>query len=392
MKKIFLSLAVVCLVLTGCSTDDDNGVVVGGPEDPIGGTDDDGGGNGDDGNDGEETGDPLLYNPSGNLQDLASFPVGNIVSASRLASSTDQNFRDLLNKDYNSITAENDMKMANMFVGPDSFDFSDGDAIVAYAKANGMRVHGHALVWHPDYAIPDWLENFEGTDEEFEAQIENYIKSTVAHFAEEKDENGNSIVTGWDVVNEYFDGGNIRSSLFTQRMGQNYIDRIFQWAREADPDVLLFYNDYNIAGEPNKRNAILSMVSRFKNNGIPIDGVGMQMHLNIEWPSLDEITQAITDVTDSDLLVHISELDIGVNPDDDITSLSVSRAQEQEDFYQYVTSEYNSIVPAGQQYGITVWGARDQDSWRYDGGTEWPLLYNANYEFKIAHRGFAEGL
>lgn len=391
MKKFFLRLAVVCLIVTGCSSEDDSGVVVGGPEDPVGGTDDDGG-NGEDGDDGGQTGDPLLYTPSSGLQDLASFPVGNIVSASRLESSSEQNFRNLLNKDYNSITAENDMKMTNIFRGPDNFDFSDGDAIVAYAKANGMRVHGHALVWHPDYAIPDWLENFDGTDEEFEAHIENYVKTTVAHFAEEKDENGTSIVTGWDVVNEYFDGGNIRSTLFTQRMGQNYIDKIFTWAREADPEVLLFYNDYNIAGEPNKRNAILSMVSRFKNNGIPIDGVGMQMHLNIEWPSLDEISQAITDVTNSDLLVHISELDIGVNPDDDITSLSVSRAQEQEEFYNYVTSEYNSIVPAGQQYGITVWGVRDQDSWRYDGGTEWPLLYNSNYEFKIAHRGFAEGL
>ena len=382
MKKNFLRLIVVCLFSVSCSSDDSNGPTVGGP---TGGTDDDE----------VVSGDPLLYIPSENLKDIASFPIGNIVSAARLDSSLEAEFKTLLNTDYNSITAENDMKMNNIFIGPDTFDFSDGDAIVTYAKANGMRVHGHALVWHPDYAIPDWLENFAGTDDEFEAHIENYVKTTVEHFAEEKDANGNSIVTGWDVVNEYFDdSGDIRNSLFTQKMGSDYIKKIFQWAREADPDVKLFYNDYNIAGQTNKRSSILSMVSSFQNSvpAIPIDGVGMQMHLGLAWPSLQEITTAITEVTNSGLLVHISELDIQVNSNEDITSLTVERAQEQELFYNHVSSEYNSIVPSDKQYGITIWGMRDQDSWRYDGGTDWLLLYNSNYEFKISHRGFADGL
>lgn len=379
MKKLFFSLIVTSIIFTSCSKDDSNGVSVGGPS---GGSDDV-----------VNPGDPLLYTPSDNLKDIANYPIGNIVSASRLTSSSEGEFRVVLNNDFNSITAENDMKMANMFVGPNSFDFSDGDAIVAYAKANGMRVHGHALIWHPNYAIPDWLENFSGTDAEFEAHIENYVKTTVEHFALEVDANGNSIVAAWDVVNEYFDdNGDVRSTLFTQRMGSDYIERIFQWAREADPNVKLFYNDYNIAGQTNKRSSILSMANSFQNSGIPIDGIGMQMHLSSAWPSQQEVTQAITDVAGSNLLVHISELDIGINPNDDINSLTVERAQEQEALYNHVSSEYSSIVPSSQQYGITVWGVRDQDSWRYDGGTEWPLLYNENFEFKIAHRGFADGL
>ena len=379
MKKIFFSIIVTSIIFISCSKDDSNGVSVGGPS---GGSDDV-----------VNPGDPLLYTPSDNLKDIANYPIGNIVSASRLTSSSEGEFRVVLNNDFNSITAENDMKMANMFVGPNSFDFSDGDAIVAYAKANGMRVHGHALIWHPNYAIPDWLENFSGTDAEFEAHIENYVKTTVEHFALEVDANGNSIVAAWDVVNEYFDdNGDVRSTLFTQRMGSDYIERIFQWAREADPDVKLFYNDYNIAGQTNKRSSILSMANTFQNSGIPIDGIGMQMHLSSAWPSQQEVTQAITDVAGSNLLVHISELDIGINPNDDIYSLTVERAQEQEALYNHVSSEYSSIVPSSQQYGITVWGVRDQDSWRYDGGTEWPLLYNENFEFKIAHRGFADGL
>lgn len=379
MKKLFFSIIVTSIIFTSCSKDDSNGVSVGGPS---GGSDDV-----------VNPGDPLLYTPSDNLKDIANYPIGNIVSASRLTSSSEGEFRVVLNNDFNSITAENDMKMANMFVGPNSFDFSDGDAIVAYAKANGMRVHGHALIWHPNYAIPDWLENFSGTDAEFEAHIENYVKTTVEHFALEVDANGNSIVAAWDVVNEYFDdNGDVRSTLFTQRMGSDYIERIFQWAREADPNVKLFYNDYNIAGQTNKRSSILSMANSFQNSGIPIDGIGMQMHLSSAWPSQQEVTQAITDVAGSNLLVHISELDIGINPNDDINSLTVERAQEQEALYNHVSSEYSSIVPSSQQYGITVWGVRDQDSWRYDGGTEWPLLYNENFEFKIAHRGFADGL
>ena len=382
MKKNILRLVIVCLFTVGCSSDDGNSVAVGGPS---GGTDDDG----------VVSGDPLLYIPTENLKDMTSFPIGNIVSAARLASSSASEFRTILNTDYNSITAENDMKMNNIFIGPDTFDFSDGDAIVAYAKANGMRVHGHALVWHPEYAIPDWLENFTGDDEQFEAHIENYVKTTVEHFAAETDANGNSIVTGWDIVNEYFDdNGGVRNSLFTQRMGSDYIRKIFQWAREADPDVKLFYNDYNIAGQTNKRSAILSMVNNFQNSvpAIPIDGIGMQMHLGLAWPSLQEISLAITNVTNSGLLVHISELDIMVNSNNDITSLTLERAQQQEVFYNHVSSEYSSIVPSGQQYGITIWGVRDQDSWRYNGGTEWPLLYNSNYEFKLSHRGFADGL
>ncbi len=379
MKKLFFSLIVTSIIFTSCSKDDSNGVSVGGPS---GGSDDV-----------VNPGDPLLYTPSENLKDIANYPIGNIVSASRLTSSSEGEFRVVLNNDYNSITAENDMKMANIFTGPGNYDFSDGDAIVAYAKANGMRVHGHALIWHPEYAIPDWLENFTGTDQEFEALIEDYVKATVEHFAIEVDANGNSIVAAWDVVNEYFDdNGDVRSTLFTQRMGSDYIERIFQWAREADPNVKLFYNDYNIAGQTNKRSSILSMANSFQNSGIPIDGIGMQMHLSSAWPSQQEVTQAITDVAGSNLLVHISELDIGINPNDDINSLTVERAQEQEALYNHVSSEYSSIVPSSQQYGITVWGVRDQDSWRYDGGTEWPLLYNENFEFKIAHRGFADGL
>ena len=382
MKKIFKMLFVL-FVITGCSTDDDTGgPKVGGPTEPT-----EGGG-------GDNTGDPFTYSATSDLKDIVDFPIGNIVSASKLASgsATNQTFKEVLNREYNSITAENDMKMANIFTAPGTYDFSDGDEIVAYAKANGLRVHGHTLVWHQ--SIPSWLQNFDGTDEEFETLIEEYVKATVSHFAEETMTfNGEevSVVAGWDVVNEVWDGSSLRNSLFRERMGDDYASKLFTWAREADPEVKLFYNDYNIAGETSKRNMILNMVNNFLSNDVPIDGIGMQMHLNHNWP-VDDLPASIEAVAATGLLVHISELDVKVNYSDDITEFTEERAQAQEEQYQRAAYHYVTKVPADQQYGLTIWGFRDSDSWLYEGGNDWPLLYNNNFETKIAHRGLIQGL
>lgn len=384
LKIIPVLLLALCI---GCSSGDDGGgPQVGGPtENPDPDSDNP------PTDDGPDNGDPFLYNADQNLKDVASFPIGNIVSASKLASTSSSNttFKQLLNQEYNSITAENDMKMANMFTGPDTYDFSDGDAIVAYALENGFRVHGHALIWHQ--SIPNWLNTFEGTDEEFEAQVEAYVKATVAHFAEVTNGEGIPVVASWDVVNEYFDGSSVRTSLFTQRIGTDFHEKAFQWAREADPDVKLFYNDYNIAGQVDKRNAILNMVSNFLSNDIPIDGIGMQMHLNHDWPSTD-LPTSIQDISDSGLLVHVSELDVKANYSDDLDELTVERAQAQEEQYQRVGYYYTTIVPPAQQFGLTLWGIRDQDSWLYEGGSDWPLLYDNDFNTKITHRGLVAGL
>ncbi|MCP9199073.1 endo-1,4-beta-xylanase [Gramella sp. GC03-9] len=386
MKKVFRML-IILLVVTGCSTDDDGGPKVGGPTDPVDG------GNGDDGGDGDAE-DPFTYTAASDLKEVVDFPIGNIVSASKLASGSaaNQTFREVLNREYNSITAENDMKMANIYRGPGNYDFSDGDAIIDYAKANGLRVHGHTLVWHA--SIPSWLENFDGTDEEFETLIEDYVKATVSHFAQETmtyDGEEVSVVAGWDVVNEVWDGSSLRNTLFRERMGDDYAAKLFTWAREADPDVKLFYNDYNIAGDTSKRNLILGMVNNFINNDVPIDGIGMQMHLNHNWP-VDDLPTAIEQVAATGLLVHISELDVKVNYNDDISEFTVERAQTQEEQYQRAAYHYVTKVPEDQQYGLTIWGFRDNDSWLYDNGNDWPLLYNNDFETKIAHRGLVQGL
>jgi len=374
MKKI-MRLLFIAVMIIGCSSSD------GGPSGPIVGGPTGGGGNGGGGNGGGST---TEY-----LKDHANFSIGNIVSAFKLASSSSDNtqMKTILLDEYTSITAENDMKANNMFTGPTSYDWSDGDAIVAYAKANGLRVHGHALAWHNQQ--PGWFNTFSGTNEEFETAVMDYITAAVAHFAEEKDSNGNSIVASWDVFNEAFDPNASSNVLFTKI--DDVVAKCFTAARAGDPNVKLFYNDYNIAGDPNKRNNIINMVNDLVSRSIPIDGIGMQMHLNHDWPTSD-LPTAIQDIANTGLLVHVSELDIKANFNSDVSELTAARAQAQADQYQNAAYYYTTIVPTAQQHGITVWGFRDQDSWLYDGNTDWPLLYDNNFDPKPAYDGFVEGL
>lgn len=393
MMKNLIKLLFVSLLIVACSSDDDTTPVPGEPVTPVnpGGDDDD-----DDviennaGNPDAVAIEGFTYIPTDLPLEIVDYPIGNIVSADKLASGTADNllFKDILLAEYNSITAENDMKPGNMFLGPNEgdYDYSDGDAIVAYAKANNLRVHGHVLVWHSQQ--PGWFSSFAGTDEEFEEAILNYVTNTVAHFAEAKFDNGDPVVSGWDVVNEVFeDPGNV---IYT-RTSDDFVAKCFQAARAGDPDVKLFYNDFNIAGDGTKRAKILAMVEDFQERDIPIDGIGMQMHLNHDWPSTD-LPTAITDIANTGLLVHASELDVKANYNDDVTQLTTTRASEQENQYQRAAYYYETLVPDNQKFGITLWGFRDQDSWLYQGGNDWPAVYDNEFNYKISHRGFVNGL
>ena len=333
-----------------------------------------------------------IYEAQNSLKDLASFPIGNVVSANKIQSNNE--FISVLLNDFNSITAENDMKMRNMFIGPNEYDFTDGDLIVSFAKENGIRVFGHALIWHS--SIPDWLQNFSGTDLEFEEQVENYIKATVHHFSEQKmiiDGEEVSVVAGWDVVNEAFTS-QAENAIFKQRIGSDYLKKCFLWAREADPEVKLFYNDYGLESNTNKLSLVLNMIDEFRNDNVPIDGIGLQMHIDHISPLLLQIDNNLQAIINKDILIHFSELDITVNRNNDITDLTYERAESQENRYRDIVNLYLNVPPLNR-FGITLWGMRDIDSWllnHYNNPNEYPLLFNPNYETKLSHRGFAEGL
>ena len=333
-----------------------------------------------------------LYDAKINLKDAASFPIGNIVSANKLDSN--KQFTSVLLKNFNSITAENDMKMRNIFIGPNKYDFSDGDKIVAFAKKHGLRVFGHTLIWHS--SIPDWLNNFRGSDSEFEQLIKNYIKATVTHFAQQKmivDGKEVSVVAGWDVVNEAFTS-KAQKAIFRRRMGADYVRKCFLWAREADSQVKLFYNDYSLEGDLAKLKQVLSMIDEFRSKKIPLDGIGFQMHIDYQYPSLDQMKNNLQLVINKDILIHFSELDVTVNRNKDISKLTLERANSQKNRYKDITKLYLNI-PSINRFGITLWGMRDVDSWLldfYKNPLEYPLLFDKNYKTKISHLGFIEGL
>lgn len=320
------------------------------------------------------------------LKSSADFLVGVAVNPDRVA---DPEYMKVYAKEFGSVTAENAMKMANIVTGIDSdmkisYDWSKADAIVNYAETNGMNIHGHALVWHE--SIPNALQNFTGTDAEFEAIIKDYITTTVTRYKGKVD--------SWDVVNEAIadNTSSLRASIFRQKMGENYVQKCFQFARNADPDVKLFYNDYNMVTDGLKRAGALNLVDGLISNNL-IDGMGYQMHINVNSPNESEMQLATNELINRKLLIHFSELDIRTNPDGRLTEFTDEAIFAQRNKVSQVTRIYNSI-PKDLKYALTLWGLKDDDSWitpRF-GFIDWPLLFDESFSKKEAYFGFIEGL
>lgn len=319
--------------------------------------------------------------PTTALKDVANFNVGMIVRSSNLTGQTS----DIILREFDNITSEYEMKMDKMYPSNGTFNFTAVDKIVKYATDNNLNLHGHALIWHN--ATPDWVTKFSGTNAEFEAMVKNYITTVVTRYKGK--------IKSWDVVNEAVDdasGNPLRNSIFKQKMGDDYIKKCYQWARDADPACKLFYNDYNFASNSSKRAAIFALVDGLKASNL-IDGCGAQMHISYKSPGASDIQAVVDGVVSRKLLMHFSELDIQANPDNNMTALTPERAIEQKNKYKEVVKIFNAI-PKANQYAITVWGLRDSESWliSFWGHADWPLMYNDDYSAKKAHTGFLEGL
>ncbi len=320
--------------------------------------------------------------PYAALREAAEFPVGVALQARHLSS---PDHTRTVERVFSSITAEYEMKMVPLSTGRGTYAWEAADRLVSYAATHQMQVHGHALVWHQ--TTPAWLENFGGSDEDFETAVKDYIANVVGRYK--------GSVRSWDVVNEAVEDGTgaLRNSVFRRRMGDDYVIRLFEYAREADPDALLFYNDYGGIWDENKRNGILALVDQLLQSASGIDGVGLQMHVTYNWPPIANIRAMMDEVVQRGLLVHVSELDVRVNPDGDLGSLTPGRSQAQKDRVHDVVSAFRALPPENR-YAITLWGLRDPESWLIDfwGNPEWPLLFNASFEPKPAYFGFLEAL
>ena len=289
----------------------------------------------------------------------------------------------VVTKEFNSITAENAMKFGALHPSENTFTWTDADYLVTYAQANNKRIHGHTLNWYQ--SLPSWVTNFVGDSVAWENLLKTHIQTVVTHFKGK--------VVSWDVVNEAFnDDGTVRNTIWVQKLGPDYVSRCFQYASQADPDAILFYNDYGHEYSAAKRTAINNMITSFKNRGIPIHGIGLQFHITVTQSDAN-ISAAINAAISTGLKIHISELDVRLNTNLSPTlSLTPALADQQAAKYKAVVQAYKTI-PAAQQFGITTWNVGDADSWipSWQGAPDWPLPFDANYLRKPAYRGIVEG-
>lgn len=304
----------------------------------------------------------------------------------------------VIKENFNAIVAENCMKAGPMQPKEGEFDFALADKFVEFGVKNNMHITGHCLVWHsqaPRWFFTDSLGN-QVSPEVLKERMKTHIYTVVRRYKGK--------IKGWDVVNEAIeDDGSYRKSKFYQILGEDFIKYAFQYAHEADPDCELYYNDYSEA-IPTKRDGIAAMVKKLKDQGIRIDAVGMQCHVGLDYPTLQEYEDAIKTYAALGVKVMVTEMDISVLPmpvrnlGADIAtnvayqeslnpytqglpdSMSVALADRYADFFKLFLKYDDAFTR------VTVWGVNDANSWKNGfpvrGRTDYPLLFDRNNQPK----------
>lgn len=291
-------------------------------------------------------------------------------------------------REFNYATAENEMKWNSTQPRRGEFDFSRGDQIVDFAAQSGMKVKGHTLIWYNQ--LPSWVNALTNPDEVRSVML-NHIQQVMTHYQGK--------LIAWDVVNEAWSdsGTELRDTVFQRTLGPSHIDEAFQAARAADPNALLYYNDYGTEGLSAKANSVYEMVRSMKERGIPIDGVGVQMHTRHgnAYPTVAEFSENIRRIAALGLEVVISEIDVvtcGAEPVADRLELQRTR--------------YHDLVWACLEQAackaVTVWGVSDRYSWLNYVGPEVTtcaegdiprgLLWDDDHMKKPAYHGVLDAL
>ncbi|MEU7526693.1 endo-1,4-beta-xylanase [Saccharothrix sp. NPDC042600] len=280
---------------------------------------------------------------------------GTAVAANKLGDST---YVGILNREFDMVTAENEMKMDATEPNQGQFSFGNADRIVNHARNQGKRVRGHALAWHSQQ--PGWMQNMSGSA--LRQAMLNHVTQVASYYRGK--------IYAWDVVNEaYADGtSGARRDSNLQRTGNDWIEAAFRAARAADPGAKLCYNDYNTDNWSHaKTQGVYRMVQDFKSRGVPIDCVGFQAHFNSGNPVPSNYHTTLQNFANLGVDVQITELDI--------EGSGSTQAQQ----YQGVVQ---ACLAVSRCTGITVWGIRDSDSWRASGT---PLLFDSSGNKKAAY-------
>ena len=285
--------------------------------------------------------------PPDSLRALASkvgLRVGTAVNTDVLA--TNAEYRQITADQFSSVTPENVMKWQVVEPTQGTYDWSAADQLVNFAKANGQLVRGHTLVWQNQ--LPNWLTTGTYTSAQLRDLLHKHITDEVSHFK--------GHIWQWDVVNEAFnDDGTMRDTLWLRAMGPGYIADSFRWAHQADPRALLFYNDYNIEGMGAKSDAVFALVKQLRAEGVPINGVGVQGHLDTQYGFPNQMQQNLQRFADLGLKVALTEVDVR-------TTLPVTTPEQLAQSADY-SQMLGACLLVRACISYTVWGFGDAYSW-----------------------------
>ena len=335
------------------------------------------------------------------------FYIGAALNYGQMSEREEQAVR-LIKEQFNTISPENVLKMGPIHPKQDTYNFEPADKYVAFGVDNNMFVVGHTLVWHsqaPDWIFVDGSGNPASKDTLLQ-RMHSHIATVAGRYKGK--------IGGWDVVNEALeDDGSLRQTKWLTIIGEEYLQKAFKFAKEADPEAELYYNDYNL-WKPAKRDGAVRLVRSLQEKGIKVDGIGMQGHYGIDYPTLDQIEASIEAFAALGVKVMVTELDVDLlpNPTGRQGADIVHTVEAQEGFNPYADGLPDSVEQKlAKRYAdlfalfhkhrdkisrVTFWGVADQNSWLNNwpmpGRTSYPLLFDRAYQPKPAFRAVINSL
>lgn len=297
----------------------------------------------------------------------------------------DRPYADLIAEECAIITPANELKMKYLQPGPNSFKFENGDWMVHWAQSRGIKVHGHALVYGENGALPPWANSHINPGNAREIMLK-HITTVARHYAGK--------VVSWDVVNEALQGPDLKDTIWSRNVGPDYIEIAFKTAREADPSAMLCYNETNIewANQGGKREGTLRLLGNLQSKNAPVQALGIQSHLRYEMGGFEpgKMRKFLNQVSDLGLKIRISELDCRERDSDtDTASRDKTVAQYYGDYLNTVLENKNVIV-------VETWNLTDRYTWlskeapRRDGQPVRPLPFDENLRPKPAFDAMAQ--
>ncbi len=327
------------------------------------------------------------------------FSVGAAIGTD-IFSRNDKEMLDLIAREFSTITTENALKWEPVHPSKNRWNFDIPDKFVEFGQKNNMHIQGHVLVWHSQ--VPKNLFVDESGKQISKSillkRLENHISTLVDRYKGK--------IHSWDVVNESItpeDG--YRKSKWLEIIGPEFMERAFHLAHEADPNCHLIYNDYNMT-DKRRRDFVVELVKKYQKKGVPIHGIGMQGHYNLDSPNTKAIEASIEAFAATGMLVHFTELDVDVLPYDWGRTSEVSTNIEYaeslnpytdglpKDIQDKFTRRYEELFKLFLKHRdkidrVTFWGTTDDKSWKNNfpmrGRTNYPLLFNREHKPKDAY-------